>query len=261
MAWVGSPKMGTALPWGQGRGEPGGAGRGGSAEVRGNAGLPGHFAKGFPQSGNEPWGGAFRESVSAPQHASDLINPLGKDRASGWRADCGELKKLTCAAIKRAAALSDSPRATEIAPEAAAGGPGSSLPSQEKGTKRGDGLGGGPALQTLQSLETKAPLQASTSRTDKGSEEIRRPMERGVAVGLLQWALWAEGTMAQFPFQMQDTLEKTIFWFRSKLTSQSREASYWKTPAEPWFLNVRRLKIQFMTPYTNFSTFFEVTSA
>ncbi|CAN0463495.1 unnamed protein product, partial [Rangifer tarandus platyrhynchus] len=110
--------------------------------------------KGFPQSGNEPWGGAFRENVSAPQHASDLINPLGKDRASGWRTDCGELKKLTCAAIKRAAALSDSPRATEIAPEPAAGGPGSSLPSQEKRTKRGDGLGDGPALQTLQSLET-----------------------------------------------------------------------------------------------------------
>ncbi|XP_074246450.1 uncharacterized protein LOC101036183 [Saimiri boliviensis] len=153
-----------------------------SCEVRGNAWVskvPG-APKGFPQSGNEPWGGAFCENVSAPQHASDLVNPLGKDRGSGWRTDCGELKKLTCAAIKRAAALSDSPRATEIerAPGPAAGGPGSTLPSQEKRTKRGDGLGGGPALQTLQSLETKPPLQASTSRRDKGSEEIQRPTGR-----------------------------------------------------------------------------------
>lgn len=136
--------------------------------------------KGFPQSGNKPWGGAFREKASAPQHASDLVNPLGKDRGSRWRTDCGELKKLTCATIKRAAALSDSPRATEIerAPEPAAGGPGSTLPSQKKRTKRGDGLGDGPALQTLQSLETKPPLQASTSRRDKDSEEVRRLMGR-----------------------------------------------------------------------------------
>lgn len=181
LGWLGSEvlRWGPLFPGGRGAGARGTRRCGERRKRRGQRkrrapGAP----KGFPQSGNEPWGGAFRENVSAPQHASDLINPLGKDRGSGWRTDCGELKKLTCAAIKRAAALSDSPRATEIAPEPAAGGPGSSLPSQEKRTKRGDGLGDGPALQTLQSLETKPPLQASTSRRDKGSEEIQRPMER-----------------------------------------------------------------------------------
>lgn len=117
MARVGSPKMGAALPRGRGRG----AGTQGTRRCRGRRKRRGQrklkapgAPQGFPQSGNEPWGGAFRENVSAPQHASDLINPLGKDRASGWLTDCGELEKLTCAAIKRAAALSDSPRATEM---------------------------------------------------------------------------------------------------------------------------------------------------
>ncbi|XP_025216588.1 LOW QUALITY PROTEIN: uncharacterized protein LOC112608737 [Theropithecus gelada] len=174
--------MGAVLPWGQGRREPGGGEGGRSDEVTGNLGFPrllGH-QRASRSRGIEPWGGAFCENVSAPQHASDLVNPLGKDRGSGWRTDCGELKKLTCAAIKRAAALSHSPRATEIerAPEPAAGGPGSTLPSQEKRTKRGDGLGVAPPFTTLQSLETKPPLQASTSRRDKDSEEIQRPTGR-----------------------------------------------------------------------------------
>lgn len=42
LAWVGSPKMGAALPRGQGRTEPGGGEGGGSAEVRGNPRLLGH---------------------------------------------------------------------------------------------------------------------------------------------------------------------------------------------------------------------------
>lgn len=104
--------MGAALPRGQGRTEPGGGEGGGSGRGQRKSKAPG-APKGCPQSGNEPWGGAFCENVSAPQHASDLINPLGKDPGSGWLTDCGELEKLTCATIKRAAALSDSPPATE----------------------------------------------------------------------------------------------------------------------------------------------------
>lgn len=42
----------------------------------------------------------------------------------------------------------------------------------------GDGLGDGPALQTLQSLETKPPLQATTSRRDKDCQEILALMGR-----------------------------------------------------------------------------------
>lgn len=66
---------------------------------------------------------------------------------------------------------------------------------------------------------------------------------------------WGKGTMAKFPSQIWDTLSKTIFWFRSLLTSQSREANYCKTAAQPCFLNVGRLKFQLMMPYTIFSTF------
>ncbi|XP_005382993.1 PREDICTED: uncharacterized protein LOC102004934 [Chinchilla lanigera] len=196
LAWVGSAKIGAALP--PGRREPGGGAGARGDEVGGNLEFPGSGGiEGFPQSGNEPWGGAFLGNASAPQHASDLVNPLGKDRGSRWRIDCGELKKLTCATIKRAAALSDSPRATEIerAPEPAAGGPGSTLPSQKKRTKRGDGLGDGPALQTLQSLETRPPLQASTSRRDKDSEELLRLMWRWWLSGASDVGPWGKGTI------------------------------------------------------------------
>ncbi|XP_027964472.1 uncharacterized protein LOC114213458 [Eumetopias jubatus] len=112
LAWVGSPKMGAALPRGQGRTEPGGGEGGGSAEVRGNPRLLGH-QRTARSRGMSPGEEPFCENASAPQHASDLINPLGKDPGSGWQTDCGELEKLTCATIKRAAALSDSPPATE----------------------------------------------------------------------------------------------------------------------------------------------------
>lgn len=73
--------MGAALPWGQGGRARGTRRCGERRKRRGqeSAGLLGR--KGLPQSGNEPWGGAFRENGrGAPQHASDLINPLGKDR-------------------------------------------------------------------------------------------------------------------------------------------------------------------------------------
>lgn len=93
MAWVGNPKMGAALPPGPGGGQ-GTERRGGRKNRRGQRkpeapGAP----EDFPQSGNEPWGGAFRESVSAPQHASDLINPVGRAPGSGGRTDRGELQK------------------------------------------------------------------------------------------------------------------------------------------------------------------------
>lgn len=113
LAGLGSPKMGAAPPRGLGRREWAVSSEEEATRGQRKPKAPG-APKGFPQSGNEPWGGAFRENVSAPQHASALVNPLGKDPGSRWRTDCGELKKLTCATIKRAAALSHSPQGTEI---------------------------------------------------------------------------------------------------------------------------------------------------
>lgn len=46
------------------------------------------FAVGGMSPGEEPCA-----SASAPQHAFDLINPLGKGRGSRWRSGCGELQK------------------------------------------------------------------------------------------------------------------------------------------------------------------------
>lgn len=170
--------------------------------------------------------------MSAPRQASDLVNPLGKDPGSGWRADCGELQKLTCATIKRAVALSHSPRATEIeSSRTGRGGPGSSLLSQEERTKRGDGLGDGPALQTLQSLETKPPFQASKSRRDKGSEEIRRPVGDRWLSGFPRVCLRREVPWLSFHPKYRMGFRKTTFWFRSKLVSQSHEADYCRAPA------------------------------
>lgn len=93
--WLGSEILRWGPPFPRDRG--GGQGterRGGRKNRRGQRkpeapGAP----EDFPQSGNEPWGGAFRESVSAPQHASDLINPVGRAPGSGGRTDRGELQK------------------------------------------------------------------------------------------------------------------------------------------------------------------------
>lgn len=46
------------------------------------------FAVGGMSPGEEPCA-----SASAPQHASDLVNPLGTGRGSRWRSGCGELQK------------------------------------------------------------------------------------------------------------------------------------------------------------------------
>ena len=46
------------------------------------------FAVGGMSPGEEPCA-----SASAPQHASDLVNPLGIGRGSRWRSGCGELQK------------------------------------------------------------------------------------------------------------------------------------------------------------------------
>eukprot|EP00071_Canis_lupus_P047175 XP_022280732.1 uncharacterized protein LOC111097909 [Canis lupus familiaris] len=115
-------KTGAALPRGQGRSEPGGGGEEEEEEEEEEGarrkrpgqkkpGAPG-APKGSRQSGNEPWGGALCGNASAPQHAADLINPLGKT-AGRWPTDCSELEKLTCATMHGGAARSDSPPATE----------------------------------------------------------------------------------------------------------------------------------------------------
>lgn len=95
----------------------------------------------------------------------------------------------------------------------------------------------------------------------EGTKAARSSTDRWVAFGLLMWVHWGKGTMAKFPFQIQDSLQKTIFWFSSELTSPSREANYCRTPAKPLLFECGKATFSINDAIHNFVDFFEVTTA